>query len=72
MTDLHPTLLQTQPNVFKDTTGEFPQPLKPEEAMMLSNVRKQADATTSFKRWVLVLTALSIALGAIKLNFFTY
>ena len=72
MADLHPTILQTQPNVFKDTTGEFPQPLKPEEAMMLSQVRFQAKAATSFKRWVLILAALSIALGAIKLNFFTY
>lgn len=71
MTDLHPTILQTQPNVFKDTTGEFPQPLKLEEAKLVSELRFTEDRHTQFKRNVLAGVALSLAVGAIKLNFFS-
>ncbi len=71
MTDLHPTILQTQPNSFKDTTGEFPQPLKLEEARLVSQMRFNEDRHTQFKRNVFAGIALSIAVGAIKLNFFS-
>lgn len=71
MTDLHPTILQTQPNVFKDTTGEFPQPMNLEEAKLVSNLRFVEDRHTQFKRNVLAGVALSLAVGAIKLNFFS-
>ena len=71
MTDLHPTILQTQPNVFKDTTGEFPQPLKLEGAQLISNLRFDEDRHVQFKRNVFAAIALSIAVGAIKLNFFS-
>ena len=71
MTDLHHTILQTQPNVYKDTTGEFPQPLKLEEAQLISELRFAEDRHIRFKRNVVAAFALSIAVGAIKLNFFT-
>ena len=71
MTDLHPTILQTQPNIFKDTTGEFTQPLKFEEAQLVSNLRFDEDRHVQFKRNVFAGIALSIAVGAIKLNFFS-
>lgn len=71
MTDLHPTILQTQPNIFKDTTGEFPQPLKLEEAQLVSQMRFDEDRHVQFKHNVLAGIALSLAVGAIKLNFFT-
>jgi hypothetical protein len=71
MTDLHPTILQTQPNIFKDTTGEFPQPLKLEEAQLVSQLRFDEERHVRFKRNVLVGIVLSIAVGAIKLNFFS-
>ena len=71
MTDLHHTILQTQPNIFKDTTGEFPQPLKLEEAQLVSQMRFDEDRHVQFKRNVLAGIALSLAVGAIKLNFFT-
>lgn len=71
MNDLHPTILQTQPNIYKDTTGEFPQPLKLEEAQLVSQMRFDEDRHVQFKRNVFSGIALSIAAGAIKLNFFT-
>ena len=71
MTDLHHTILQTQPNIFKDTTGEFSQPLKLEEAQLVSQMRFDEDRHVQFKRNVLGGIALSLAVGAIKLNFFT-
>ena len=71
MSNLHHTILQTQPNIFKDTTGEFPQPLKLEEAQLVSQMRFDEDRHVQFKRNVLVGIALSLAVGAIKLNFFT-
>ena len=71
MTDLHHTILQTQPNIFKDTTGEFPQPLKLEEAQLVSQMRFDEDRHVQFKRNVLAGIALSLAVGAIKLNFFS-
>lgn len=71
MTDLHHTILQTQPNIFKDTTGEFPQPLKLEEAQLVSQMRFDEERHSKFKRNVLAGIALSIAVGAIKLNFFS-
>ena len=71
MTDLHHTILQTQPNIFKDTTGEFPQPLKLEEAQLVSQLRFDEERHIRFKRNVLVGIVLSIAVGAIKLNFFS-
>lgn len=71
MTDLHHTILQTQPTIFKDTTGEFPQPLKLEEAQLVSQMRFDEDKHIQFKRNVFAGIALSIAVGAIKLNFFS-
>ena len=71
MTDLHHTILQTQPNIFKDTTGEFPQPLKLEEAQLISGLRFDRERHIRFKRNVLVGIVLSIAVGAIKINFFS-
>ncbi len=71
MADLHPTIMQTQPNVFKDTTGEFSQQLKLEEAQLVSNLRFNEDRHVQFKRSVFAGIALSIAAGAIKLNFFS-
>ena len=71
MSNLHHTILQTQPNVYKDTTGEFHQPLKLEEAQLVSQMRFDEDKHTQFQRNVLVGIALSLAVGAIKLNFFT-
>ena len=71
MSNLHPTILQTQPNVYKDTTGEFPQPLKLEEAQLVSQMRFDEDRHVQFKRNVFAGIALSLAVGAIKLNFFS-
>ena len=71
MTDLHHTILQTQPSVYKDTTDEFPQPLNREEAQLVSNLRFDEDRHIQFKRSVFAGIALSIAAGAIKLNFFS-
>lgn len=71
MTNLHHTIMQTQPNAFKDTTGEFLQPLKLEEAQLVSQMRFDADRHIQFKRNVLAGIALSIAVGAVKLNFFS-
>jgi hypothetical protein len=71
MSNLHHTILQTQPNIFKDTTGEFPQPLKPEEAQLVSQMRFDEDKHVQFQRNVLAGIALSFAVGAIKLNFFS-
>ena len=71
MSNLHHTILQTQPNVFKDTTGEFSQPLKPEEAQLVSQMRFDEDRHVQFKRNVFAGIALSIAVGAVKLNFFS-
>ena len=71
MSNLHHTILQTQPNVYKDTTGEFTQPLKFEEAQLVSNLRFDEDRHIQFQRNVLWGIALSLAVGAIKLNFFS-
>ena len=71
MSNLHHTILQTQPNVYKDTTGEFSQPLKLEEAQLVSQMRFDEDKHIQFQRNVLAGIALSLAVGAIKLNFFT-
>ena len=71
MSNLHHTILQTQPNIFKDTTGEFSQPLKLEEAQLVSQMRFDEDRHVQFKRNVLAGIALSLAVGAIKLNFFS-
>lgn len=71
ISELHPTILQTQPNVFKDTTGEFPQPLNLEEAQFISGLRLAKEARTQFNRTAVVLVALSILGGAINFNFFS-
>ena len=71
MTDLHHTILQTQPNVFKDTTGEFSQPLNLKEAQFISDLRLAGKARTQFNRTAVVLVALSILGGAINFNFFS-
>jgi hypothetical protein len=70
MSELHPTILQVQPNNYRDTTGEFPQSLKLEEAQRLSELRFAEERHVQFKRNVLAGIALSIAVGAIKMNFF--